>query len=124
MWRRHRSWQRSHLDKISIIIRESIRNSISNRVSIIFKKSTSSLAAAALETADMTRRKERGVTGIPWDEEEHSSFDAKIASIRSRSDAEHRDCKLKVDFDLYIYEEVYREVELHRERRKRKEVRF
>ena len=71
-------------------------------MSIIFKKSPSSLAAAALETADMTRRKERGVTGIPWDEEEHSSFDAKIASIRSRSDAEHRDCKLKVESTNFI----------------------
>ena len=38
----------------------------------------------------MTLRKERGVTGIPC--LEHSSFDAKIASIRRRSDAEHRDC--------------------------------
>ena len=58
----------------------------------IKEKSTSSLAAAALETADMTRRKERGVTGIPcWEEVETSSFEAKIASIRSRSDAEHRD---------------------------------
>jgi hypothetical protein len=57
---------------------------------------TSSLAAAALETADMTRRKERGVTGIPcWEEVETSSFEAKIASIRSRSDAEHRDCEIE-----------------------------
>ena len=53
---------------------------------------TSSLAAAALDTADMTLRKERGVTGIPsCCTPEHSSFEAKIASIRSRSEAEHRD---------------------------------
>ena len=58
------------------------------------RKRTSSLAAAALDTADMTRRKERGVTGIPCWLDEHSSFEAKIASIRSRSDAEHRDCKI------------------------------
>jgi len=56
---------------------------------------TSSLAAAALDTADMTRRKERGVTGIPCELVEHSSFEAKIASIRSRSDAEHRDCEIE-----------------------------
>ena len=97
-----------------ISISKSTRDSISNRVSMILRKSTSSLAAAALETADMTRRKERGVTGIPcWEEVETSSFEAKIASIRSRSDAEHRDCKWKVD---NIYEEVYHEVELHRRR--------
>lgn len=63
-----------------------------SKSTMMLKKNTSSLAAAALETADMTRRKERGVTGIPcWEEVETSSFEAKIASIRSRSDAEHRD---------------------------------
>ena len=64
-------------------------NNVSTRREI-----TSSLAAAALDTADMTLRKERGVTGIPsccTPELEHSSFEAKIASIRSRSEAEHRD---------------------------------
>ena len=94
MWRRHRSWQRSHLHISESVSAKAPETGSGNIVSMILKKSTSSLAAAALETADMTRRKERGVTGIPcWEEVEHSSFEAKIASIRSRSDAEHRDCK-------------------------------
>ena len=78
-------------------------------------KSTSSLAAAALDTADMTRRKESGVTGIPWSLDEHSSFEAKIASIRNRSDAEHRDWKKKrweyeekkIRWFIFKYEEIF-----------------
>ena len=77
--RRHCSWQRSHL-QINVMTRKE------------GGEITSSLAAAALDTADMTLRKERGVTGIPsCCSPEHSSFEAKIASIRSRSEAEHRD---------------------------------
>jgi len=56
----------------------------------------SNLVAAARDTAIMIRRKERGVTGSGGtDCCLLSSFDARMASIRSKSEAEQRDWEME-----------------------------